>query len=108
MQDTDGSIRRSLHDRLITTYGEQRLQHAVRELATDLIGATDPADLPPDCRAWVEGAIREASATAARSAVEQLVAELASRFAAAPDDLGQCDLMQAVARAQAIHVIEVR
>ncbi len=108
MHYSDELIRRTLTDRLTRMYGQDAIRRALRNLATDLIGATDPADLPADCRAWVERAIDEASEAAAKTATEQILVELATRFAAAPDDLQGCQLMQAVAHAQAIHVTEVR
>jgi hypothetical protein len=82
------------------------MQRAFREPTVDLTGVTDRADLPLDCRTWVAGCIGDTSATAVQAALEQLLAELATRFAAAPDDLGHCDLMQAVAHGRAIHVTE--
>jgi len=48
------------------------------------------------------------AAARAQVATDRLLAELAVRFAAAPDDLESCQLMQAISRAQAIHVTEVR
>lgn len=102
------AIHHSLADRLTRTYGQEALRATLHNVATDLIGATDPADLPADCRDWVERAINDAADVAAQAATDRILAELATRFAAAPDDLERCDLMQAVARAQAIHVTEVR
>ena len=108
MTFSDEAIRRSLTERLARMYGQDSVRRTLRNLATDLIGATDPADLPAECRTWVERAIEAAADGAAETATEQIVAELATRFAAAPEDLERCALMQAVSRAQAIHVTEVR
>lgn len=108
MPYTSEMIRRSLDHRVAGMSGQSQMELALRNLATDLIGTTDPADLPADCRAWVERAVDDAASTVARATIEQLLAELATRLAAAPDDLGHCELMQAVARAQSIHVTEVR
>lgn len=108
MQYTEDAIRRSLTQRLTTVYGREAIVETLQNVASDLIGASDPADLPADCRTWVEGAINDVAARTAQAATDQLLAELASRFAAAPDDLDDCQLMQAVSRAQTIHVMEVR
>jgi hypothetical protein len=46
-------------------YGQDEIRRTLRNVATDLIGATDPADLPAECREWVERAIDDsADATA--------------------------------------------
>jgi hypothetical protein len=108
MQYTEDVIRRSLTQRLTTVYGRQAIVETLQNVASDLIGASDPADLPADCRAWVEGTINDVAARPAQAATDQLLAELAVRLSAAPDDLENCQLMQAVSRAQAIHVTEVR
>ena len=108
MTYTAETIHRSLADRLTRTYGREELRQTVRNVATDLIGTTDPADLPADCRDWVEHAIDDAADTVARAATAQILVELATRLAVAPADLEPCDLMRAISRAQAIHVTEVR
>jgi hypothetical protein len=105
---TEAAIRQSLTDRIASMYGREAILQSLQNVASDLIGVTDPADLPADCRAWVEGAINDVAARTAQAATDQLLTELAVRFAAAPDDLEGCQLMQAVSRAQAIHVTEVR
>lgn len=108
MPYTAEAIHRSLADRLTRTYGREELRQTLRNVATDLIGATDPADLPADCRDWVEHAIDDSAETVAQAATAQILVELATRFAGAPADLDHCDLMRAISRAQAIHVTEVR
>jgi len=102
------AIHRSLSARLSLVYVAETMRRTLRDLATDLVGATDPADLPAECRVWVEQAIDDAAETTAGAATERMLAELTMRLAAAPHDLGHCELMQAVAHAQAIHVTEVR
>jgi hypothetical protein len=108
MRYTEDVIRRSLTERINVMYGREAILQTLQNVASDLIGATDPADLPADCRAWVASAIDDVAASTAQAATDQLLAMLAVRFASAPDDLEGCQLMQAVTRAQAIHVTEVR
>lgn len=108
MEYSDDVIRRSLTERLAGMYGQSSVRRTLRNLATDLVGATDPADLPADCREWVERAIDASADAAAQAATDRILAELATRFAAAPGELDRCELMVAVSRARAIHVTEVR
>ena len=108
MDDPDGAILRSLTDRLEQMYGQQLVERTLRDLGVDLIGATDPVDLPADCRAWVDAVLEEVARDAARASLQAMLPALAHQLAEAPDDLAACALMQQVARAQAIHVTEVR
>jgi len=49
------SVRR-LAGRITTNSGGRRILRTLHNVATDLIGAIGPPDLPADCRAWVEDA----------------------------------------------------
>jgi hypothetical protein len=108
MESSEDAILRSLTDRLGRMYGEQLVQRTLRDLARDLIGTTDPVDLPADCRAWVDDAIDNVARDAATASLRAMLPDLARRLSEGPDDLATCALMQAVAHAQAIHVTEVR
>jgi hypothetical protein len=107
VDDPDGAILRSLTDRLEQMYGEELLERTLRNLGSDLIGTTDPIDLPADCRAWVDTVLEDVARDAARACLHAMLPALAHRLAGAPDDLAGCALMRHVARAQAIHVTEV-
>ncbi|HVA86175.1 MAG TPA: hypothetical protein VNF73_07670 [Candidatus Saccharimonadales bacterium] len=101
-------IHQSLSDRLAQMYGYQVVTRTLRDLAIDLVGADESLGMPANCRAWLDDAIAQAAGDAADRALDALFADLARSLSTAPDDVGQCELLQTVIRAQSIHVLEVR
>ncbi len=71
MDDSDETILRSLTDRLEQMYGQQLVERTRCDLGVDLIGATDPVDLPSECRAWVDAVLEEVARDAARASLRR-------------------------------------
>jgi hypothetical protein len=98
----------AIPERLLLIHGHDALTRDLRDLASDVLGTTDPLDLPVELGIWLNRAIVDASEHAADRAQEVLLEALAQSLATAPADHEHRRLMDFVTRAQSIHVVEVR
>jgi hypothetical protein len=77
--------------------GHARLESELRRLAIDVIGRTDPDELPGPCRDAVLRMTRAAVAASVEPLVARFVSELARGVATLPEDVQDC-LAQAARR----------
>lgn len=64
-----------------------RLREHEHQLAMDVLGMSESVDLPPGCRAWVDGAVDAAAHHAAQAALDALLDALARHLSGAPSDV---------------------
>src|SRR4051812_37211212 len=102
------AIHDALRERLLLIHGHYALTRNLRDLASDVLGATDPLDLPVELGTWLNRAVVDAAEHAADRAQDVLLEALARSLATAPADREHRRLMDFVARAQSIHVVEIR
>jgi hypothetical protein len=74
---------------LVRTQAWSRLETDLRAIAVDLLGRSQPGELPTDCAEWVATAIEGAVTRVCDASLAALAETLDARLAAAPPGVAQ-------------------
>jgi hypothetical protein len=74
---------------LARTAARNRLETELRAIAVDLLGRSQPGDLPSDCAEWLATTVEAAVSAVCESSLAALAETLDSRLDAAPPEFAQ-------------------